>query len=276
MILICEKLLLISKLNNLSNNFVNMERIVNKVNTNYNMSEINNNSVKEFKISVECNAFDVNEDKQRQCYKQLKCFWPKCRYISNYESDLNRHIVQHLNKRQFVCEECNKQYNWSSILKQHKRLAHSNVRPLVCSESNCQKSFKFKELLKRHLKTHSTERSFKCDECDKRFHFKGRLLIHKRIHSKLMPFICDAIGCDRRFKSLISLKEHKIRFHFGIKSYKCFHNNCDKSFVTSGELKKHIAYRHSNDRPYKCQFPQCSSSFKTSNNLYKHNKIHNK
>ena len=42
-----------------------------------------------FRISVECNAFDENEDKQRQCYKQFICFWPKCRYTSNYESNFN-------------------------------------------------------------------------------------------------------------------------------------------------------------------------------------------
>ena len=38
------------------------------------------NLVKMFRISVECNAFDENEDKQRQCYKQFICFWPKCRF----------------------------------------------------------------------------------------------------------------------------------------------------------------------------------------------------
>ena len=71
-----EKLLFISKINNLSKNLRECERLVNKVNQNYNKSEINNNFVETLKISVEFNAFDVNEDKQRQCYKQLKCFWP--------------------------------------------------------------------------------------------------------------------------------------------------------------------------------------------------------
>ena len=68
------KLLFISKFNQLKKSIEKSEKIVNKLNNN------NNNSMKMFKISVECNAFDVNEDKQRQCYKQLKCFWPKCRY----------------------------------------------------------------------------------------------------------------------------------------------------------------------------------------------------
>ena len=271
-----KKLSFISKLNNLNANFTNMERIVNKINDNCNVNKINNNSVKVLKISTECYNFDVNEDKQRQCYKQLKCFWPKCQYKCHNKRDLNEHISLHLNKRQFVCEECNKDFNWFSALSNHKRLVHSNVRQFVCYKSNCHKSFKLKASLRIHLMTHSAEKSFKCDECDQRFRYKDLLIKHKKIHSKQMPFRCNAFGCDRRFKKLVSLKQHKIRFHSDIRRYKCFHNNCDKSFVTSHELKRHIAYKHSTDRPFKCQFPQCSSSFKTSNNLYRHIKIHNK
>ena len=99
----------ILKLNNLNKNLVKYESVVYKVKFfyNYNLNENNNNFVKALKISVECNAFNVNEDKQRQCYKQLKCFWPKCPYSAKYASTLNEHISHHLNKRQFVCEECN-------------------------------------------------------------------------------------------------------------------------------------------------------------------------
>ena len=81
---ISNELMFISKLNNLNKNLVKYESVVNEVkfDYNYNVNEINNNSMKMLKISVENNAFDVNKDKQRQCYKQFNCFWPKCRYIS--------------------------------------------------------------------------------------------------------------------------------------------------------------------------------------------------
>ena len=107
------KLLFISKLNNLNENImkyrnvvngVKFERIVIKSKPDYNVKEINNNLVKTLKISVECNAFDVNEDKQRQCYKQLKCFWPKCCFSAKYESRLNEHISHHLSERQIVIQ----------------------------------------------------------------------------------------------------------------------------------------------------------------------------
>ena len=92
---ICKKLLFISKFNNLNKSLVNCERTVNKMN----IKIINNKLEKMLKIAAKCDNFDVNEDKQRQCYKQLKCFWPKCRYRCQ---QLYHHISCHLNKRK-IC-----------------------------------------------------------------------------------------------------------------------------------------------------------------------------
>ena len=240
------------------------------------------------KISVECNAFDVNEDKQRQCYKQLKCFWPKCRYINDRESELNRHILHHLNKRQFFCDECNKQFYRNSDLLNHKRnvhqnfrpyicqmsncnkgfnteynlirhklthysvwnfncdkcdkkfksfnrlknhnIVHINVRPFICHQKECNKSFKSKGELIRHNKTNSSEKIFECNECHKRFRCKKLLIAHKVIHSDEKPFICNVNNCRKRFKQRSGLFNHKIRIHSGIKRHKCSHNNCNKGF----------------------------------------------
>ena len=321
----------ISKLDKLNENFMKCESVVNKVKLDYNVNEINNNSMKMFKISVECNAFDVNEDKQRQCYKQLKCFWPKCRYSANFESDLNRHISHHLNERQFVCEECNKQFNQNSELFIHKRIVHSTDRPFVCNQINCNKTFKIKTVLKRHLLTHSSVKSFGCNKCDKRFktnsdlrshkkfvhtnirpfvcpqsdcnqnfktkkHFnrhkrihcsdkpfeceecnesfkcKSFLMSHKLIHSNVKIFLCNVNNCKKGFKQRYSLYYHKKRFHSDIKRFKCFHKNCEKCFINSHELKQHIAYKHSTDRPFKCNLHNCNFSFKSRANLYTHKK----
>ena len=81
---IFNKLNFISKLNNFNENLEETERILNKVNIRN--SFINSNNYVSMKIDVKCNAFDVNEDKQRQCYKQFKCFWPKCGYSAKYQS----------------------------------------------------------------------------------------------------------------------------------------------------------------------------------------------
>ena len=303
-----EKLLFISKLNNLSKNLRECERLVNKVNQNYNVNEINNNLVKTLKISVEYNGFDVNEDKQSECYKQLKCFWPKCRYSCDYECTLNNHISHHLNKRQIVCEECNKHFNYNSqllshkryvhstdrlfvcnridcnktfktkskltqhksthssvksfgcnecdkrfktnsLLGKHKNFVHSNVRPFVCPQINCNKSFKIKAYLKLHKRIHCSDKPFECEECKQRFKFKSILISHKLLHSNEKQFKCDVNDCNRSFKQRSGLSHHKMRFHKCIKLYQCNYNNCDQTYYTSYELKTHIIHKHSTGRP---------------------------
>ena len=296
---ILKKLLIISKLNNFNNNnLMKCEKVFNKVNPNYKWNKNHNNCVK---FSVECNDFDVNEDKQRQCYKQLKCFWPKCRYITKIFDNLNQHISHHLNKRQFVCEECDKQFHQISGLNNHKRYFHSNERHFVCQQNDCKKTFKRNIHLTRHKSRHSSVKSFGCNKCDKRFKINYDLIKHKKtIHSNIRPFVCpqsdcnksfkrrehlngykrihcsdkpfECEECNQRFKYKSNLNTHKIRFHSDIKPHKCFHNNCDISFVFLAELKTHIAYKHSTNRPYKCNLHNCNSTFKSSSNLNYHKK----
>ena len=93
---ISKKLLFRFKVKYLYNNLKKFEKIVNKLNIDYNVNEINNNQLKMFNISVKCNAFDVNQDKQRQCYKQLKCFWPKCRFICNTKHKLKEPNLEYI------------------------------------------------------------------------------------------------------------------------------------------------------------------------------------
>src|SRR5580698_5993848 len=74
-----------------------------------------NNCVKMCRISTECKALEENEDKLK-CNKQLNCFSPKCRFSTDRESHHNKHISKHLNKKQFICDECNKGFNLKSVL----------------------------------------------------------------------------------------------------------------------------------------------------------------
>ena len=53
---ICEKNALLFKLNNFKANLKKFGSTVNKLSFDYNVNEINNNSMKMFKISVECNG----------------------------------------------------------------------------------------------------------------------------------------------------------------------------------------------------------------------------
>ena len=263
------KLNMLLRIKQLNNNLLKSVNVLNELKDKSIDNKINNNLVKMFRISVECNAFDENEDKQRQCYKQFICFWPKCRFSAKNENKLNQHISQHLNKRQFVCNQCNKVFIQLSHLNQHKRCVHSNVRPFVCRRIDCNKRFKTKTNLNLHKRIHSTEKPYKCTECDKRFTYSSDLSKHKLIHSGIKAFKCNVNDCGKRFRKKVHLNEH-INRHNGIKRYKCFHNNCDKSFVTSYELKSHINHIHSNEKLFKCSVNECNRYFKPKVTLNQH------
>ena len=240
------------------------EKLVNKVNLNYKVNENSSNCVK---ISFECNAFDVNEDKQRQCYKQLKCFWPKCRYIGNFESDWNRHIIYHLKKRQLVCEECNKHFHENSILLKHKLRVHSNYRSFVCNQINCNKTFKTKSDLTRHQLTHSSVKSFGCNKCDKRFKTNSDLSIHKTfVHSNIRRFVCPQNNCNQRFKRISQLNRHK-QTHCSDKPFEC--EECNQRFKYQTYLMSHKLI-HSNVKQFICDVNNCKKGFKQRSSLYYH------
>ena len=258
---IVEKLSFISKLNNVNKNLRKCERLVNKV------KQLNDSFFKTLKISVECNAFDVNEDKQRQCYKQFICFWPKCRYSCNSECDLDKHISYHLNKRQFVCEECNKDFNSNSHLINHKRYVHSNDRPFVCNRMDCNKTFKTESQLTQHNLTHSSVKSFGCNKCDKRFKVYSNLFDHKKfVHSNVGPFVCPQNNCNKRFKLKSGFHRHKL-IHCSDKPFEC--EECNQRFKYKSLLMSHKLI-HSNVKQFICNVNNCNKSFRHRSNLNDH------
>ena len=292
-----DKLLLISKLNNLNENLAKSESVVKTMNIDNTVNEINNNSLKMFKISVEFNAFDVNEDKQRQCYKQLKCFWPKCRYSCKNEFILKEHNLEHLNKRRFVCDECNKQFNRKTILLTHKRNVHSTDGTFVCNRNDCNKIFKSKAFLLQHQLTHSSVKSFGCNKCEKRFITNAKLRIHEKfVHLNFRPFVCPQIDCNQRFKRQEHLNRHKRMhcsdkpfecekcnqrykhksslilhklIHSDVKQFKC--NDCNKGFNQRSGLNYHNRRFHSDIKPhFKCFHENCDKSFLISSRLKLH------
>ena len=193
------RFIIFSRISELNNNLLKCKYVLNELSDKSINNKIYNNLVKIFRISVECNAFDVNEDKQRQCYKQLKCFWPKCRFSCKLLGDLNKHISHHLNRRQFVCNQCHKVFKQYSHLNRHKLFIHSSLRPFVCLISNCNKRFKTNNCLNLHKRIHSSDKLFKCYECDKSFIQLSHLKGHKSIHSGEKPFKCDINNCLKRF-----------------------------------------------------------------------------
>ena len=129
-------------------------------------------------------------------------------------------------------------------------LEGSFVEVPVSSDDNvyecgiCEKKFKIKNSLKRHLKTHATETETQpviCEECGKSFSCKRSLRVHKgMLHGEDKEATgikqCPYQDCDKIFPTKQLLQDH-INNHMGTKAYKC--KKCDREYVRKYERNRH-------------------------------------
>ncbi|GJQ87498.1 putative metal ion binding protein [Trypoxylus dichotomus] len=83
--------------------------------------------------------------------------------------------------KKYKCPHCEVGFSNNGQLKGHIRI-HTGERPFKCDEKDCGKTFTRNEELTRHKRIHSGLRPFPCSQCGKRFGRKDHLKKHTRTH----------------------------------------------------------------------------------------------
>lgn len=178
---------------------------------------------------------------------------------------------EHLGLKPYVCEEtaCERTFTSYLALTEHVK-SHSQVGAYICQENGCGLSYQYEHSLKMHIrKVHLKDfvkKIIVCEICGKSVQGTKAMKNHSYLHmdKSLYPYVCEEPNCGRRFIQKPKLIEHTKR-HKGIKEHVCPY--CGLKQTSKSDLKKHMNF-HTMEKEYPCKF--CSHISYSSSNLKGH------
>ena len=142
-------------------------------------------------------------------------------------------------------EICKERFNTSKELGEHILEKHKTTGSFKCQWSKregdiCVKEFRQRSHLIKHIRTHTKEKPFECEECGRKFAQSGNLRSHIQTHTEEKPFECEE--CGRKFALQALLKRHMF-IHTGEKPFQC--TECNRRFARKSALRVHMQKKHS-------------------------------
>lgn len=165
-----------------------------------------------------------------------------------------------------VCTICGTYFDKKSLLHEHmKTHPFEETRNFICTI--CNHGARNAYNLKRHMQTHSNDRSFECSICQKTFHPRYAK-DHMKSHTESRKHKCP--DCGKRFKRKYALKQHMYQ-HGGAPEHKC--DICGRAFARTDKLLRHRR-RHGIPLNYHCKI--CLKGFISQKSYLLHESSHMK
>uniref|UniRef100_A0A0D9RZG3 Transcription factor IIIA n=1 Tax=Chlorocebus sabaeus TaxID=60711 RepID=A0A0D9RZG3_CHLSB len=188
------------------------------------------------KFNTKSNLKKHFERKHENQQKQYICSFEDCRKAFKKHQQLKIHQCQHTSEPLFKCtqEGCGKHFASPSKLKRHAKTHEGYV---------CQKGCSFvaktwTELLKHVRETHKEE--ILCEVCQKTFKRKDYLKQHMKTHAPERDVCrCPREGCGRTYTTVFNLQSHILSFHEERRPFVCEHAGCGKTFAMKQSLTRH-------------------------------------
>ena len=193
----------------------------------------------------------VHEQPQnRQC--------PYCDRCFNRVDHLKNHVLTHdSNRQQWSCEKCGKHYLYRSTFLYH--MAHHQAQDgpdLICTL--CHTEFSTREALIEHVHTHNRykpdltrSKNHQCPKCQKKFTTSKDVRRHMVTHTKDRSFLCEF--CPQTFARKDHLRRHYKSNHKKEVLEQAALTNavspcliCLKPFKSEKHLQYHVSTAHRN------------------------------
>uniref|UniRef100_A0A182JPT9 C2H2-type domain-containing protein n=1 Tax=Anopheles christyi TaxID=43041 RepID=A0A182JPT9_9DIPT len=175
--------------------------------------------------------------KRHETVRPYKCEYCSLEYFTKAETQLHVRRL-HLKAFEVSCSECALTFRTKQMLAQHMK-THSNQRTHTCNV--CGFSFKSHTHLNRHTKELHQGVMFKCEHCSASYRRKDKLRMHvEKMHNIQTYFVCDI--CLQSYDKDEKLQEHKAH-HQKPKDLQCA--VCLGAYITKEEFDEHlcITYR---------------------------------
>nr|XP_031540344.1 transcription factor IIIA [Vicugna pacos] len=188
------------------------------------------------KFNTKSNLKKHFERKHENQQKQYVCRFEGCEKAFKKHQQLKSHQCQHTREPLFRCthEGCGKHFSSPSSLKRHGKVHEGYV---------CQKECSFvaktwTELLKHMRETHKEE--ITCDVCQKTFKRRDYLKQHMKTHAPERDvYRCPREGCGRTYTTVFNLQSHILSFHEERRPFVCGNAGCGKTFAMKQSLTRH-------------------------------------
>ena len=217
--------------------------------------EIYTTPTKEFKILLD--RLDVVKEMNKLKNSEFSC--DKCQKVFASSSKLESHIVNVHVTKAYGCIKCTKRFKQKGQLKTHMQTVHEKLENYACELCDFTSSTKGNFI--SHMRVHTGETPYKCDECPEAFPQATQLRVHKRVHKAGKKCYCRFCGLD--FDNINEYLTHKERHE--VENVKC--DQCKKSFISEEKLENHKMNVHI-ERTIPCKI--CSKMFKTVYSLTQH------
>ena len=146
-----------------------------------------------------------------------------------------------------TCAQCGYTTTFKSYMRRHIRV-HTGERPFRCNQADCGASFSQKGMLTQHLlKEHEVGsgnlRRCNVEGCTFVAACQSALDRHKRVHTGERPFRCSVEGCNYTASWRGSVYNHQ-RIHQTEKRFRCPHEQCTFATAWKISLRGHLKRQH--------------------------------
>ena len=141
-------------------------------------------------------------------HKDVKFRCNECRKVLWTPSSFKNHLNLHKECR-FECNRCDHKFVFHSELRTHRSL-HRRQKLYSCLAADCNRSYKWRHDLLRHIKIHIKKITYSCKFCSYGS-CEGRLYHWHVVHTNKMPYKCRF--CPLEYKHVMQRYRHENKMH---------------------------------------------------------------